>query len=110
MCAASLSGIFKTFLSDFPGDKPDSVFTDFEIAVKNKKYDIQDMTIIEAVLKEDRDSLKESFIEGFSNYEKSAGSADWNAEKSAKAIEIFLASLDGLVNYYYSNTIAGQFS
>lgn len=117
MLTSDLQVFFKSCLSEFPGEKPESVFSDFEDAIKNKKYDIQDMTIIEAILKEEGDSLKESFIESFGNWinkteisSKSATSANWTPEKSTKSVEIFCACLETLVNYYYNNTIAGQFS
>ena len=109
MCVPHLSEIFKSSLATLPGDKPASVFADFENAIRAKKYDVQDITIIEAVLKEDGDSLKDSFAAAFGGFLKQNG-GEWNAEKSEKAVEIFLASLENLVNYYYSNTIAGQFS
>ncbi len=109
MCVSNLSEIFKLCLSEFPGEKPESVFADFEAAIAKKKYDVQDTTIIEAVLKEELDALKESFVESFGNREESAES-EWGAEKSARAVEIFCLRLDTLINYYYSNTIAGQFS
>ena len=109
MCAPALSELFKSFLAAFPGDKPASLFADFENAVKAKKYDIQDITIIEAVLKEESDTLKDSFASAFGGFLNRNG-GEWDAEKSEKAVEIFLASLESLVNYYYGNTIAGQFS
>ena len=111
MCASNLSEIFKSSLAQFPGDKPASVFLDFENAIRAKKYDVQDTTIIEAVLKEEENSLKESFTVAFGDFlKRSDNDNGWDAEKSEKAVEIFLASLESLVNYYYSNTIAGQFS
>ncbi|WP_462137619.1 hypothetical protein [Candidatus Mycalebacterium sp.] len=109
MCASNLTEIFKSCLAGLAGETPDLVFSDFETAIKNKKYDVQDTTIIEVVLKEETDSLKQSFLKSFANYEKSA-SADWDAEKSAKSVEIFCGCLETLINYYYNNTIAGQFS
>ncbi|QMU56550.1 MAG: hypothetical protein GKS04_05370 [Candidatus Mycalebacterium zealandia] len=109
MCASNLTVIFKSCLTEVEGEAPDSVFSDFETAIRNKKYDVQDTTIIEAVVKEEADSLKQSFLESFADYEKSAP-AGWNAEKSAKSVEIFCGCLEILINYYYNNTIAGQFS
>lgn len=109
MCASNLSELFKTSLAQFPGDKPALVFTVFENAVRAKKYDVQDTAIIEAVLKEESDTLKESFTVAFGDHLNRNG-GEWNGEKSEKAAELFLASLESLVNYYYSNTIAGQFS
>ncbi len=110
MCVSNLSEFFKSCLSEFPGDVPDSVFTDFENAIWNRKYDVQDKTIIEAVLKEEGDSLKESFIEGFSSRPEWREGGNWDAEKAAGAVEVFCASLETLINYYYNNVIAGQFS
>ncbi len=110
MCASNLSEIFKSCLSEFPGDKPESVFADFETAVKNKKYDIQDKTIIEAVLRDEDGSIRQSFTENFGKYLEQKEAGKWDAEQSAKAVEVFLASLETLINYYYNNVIAGQFS
>ena len=104
---------FQNFSNPFsphsPATSPHLVFADFENAVKAKKYDIQDITIIEAVLKEESDTLKDSFASAFGGFLNRNG-GEWDAEKSEKAVEIFLASLESLVNYYYGNTIAGQFS
>ena len=79
MCVSNLAEVFKLCLAEISGEKPDSVFSDFATAIKNKKYDVQDTTIIEAVLKEEGDSLRRSFVEGFEKYEKSAP-AGWDGE------------------------------
>ncbi len=110
MCVSNLSKIFKSCVAGFPGDKPESLFTDFEAAIKNKKYDVQDKTIIEAVLREEGDSLKESFAEGFGNWFEKRENKEWDTDACAKSVEFFCVRLETLINYYYSNTIAGQFS
>lgn len=110
MCSPELSELFKSCLSEFPGDKPGSVFEDFEAAMESAKYDVQDRAIIEAVLKEESDSLRRSFAESFGGWLKQNDGGKWDAEKSAKAVEIFRASLESLINYYYNSVIAGQFS
>lgn len=107
MCATNLLEVFRLSVSEFAGDKPDLLFKTFEDAVRAKKYDIQDITIIEAVLKEESESLKESFA---AEFVKQAGDGGWGEQKCEKAAAVFLDCLDGFVNYFYSNTIAGQFS
>lgn len=110
MCASNLSEVFKSCVSEFAGDIPDSVFADFETAVRNRKYDIQDKAIIEAVLKREADSLKHSFSESFGVWLKKNEPGNWNAAKSAKVSGIFLASLETLIDYFYNKIITGQFS
>jgi len=110
MCASNLSAVFKSCVSEFAGDIPDRVFADFESAFKNRKYDTQDKAIIEAVLKREADSLKHSFAESFGVWLKKNESARSDAEKSAKASEVFFASLENLIDYFYNKIITGQFS
>ena len=75
-------------------------------AIEAKKYDLQDEGLIEAILREDKKELIDSFKEGLEN-----GSIDLESEDIKKeAINFFIASLEYLIDYYYNNVIGKHFS
>jgi len=82
-------------------------------ALKAKKYDIQDEGLIEAILKDDTDDLVESFqntleihIGGNDEVSKYLRSEEGIKE----SIDIFIASLEHMMNFYYNSLIGRHFS
>ncbi len=71
-------------------------------SIEAKKYDLQDQGLIEAILREDKKELVDSLMQGLDSIE-----AD---DKKKEAINLFIASLEHLINYYYNNVIGKHFS
>lgn len=85
-------------------------------ALTAKKYDLQDEGLIEAIIRDDTDELVESYQ---SALEIHLGGIDGEKEVSRflksdegikETIDIFIASLEQLINLYYNNLIGKHFS
>lgn len=113
MLTSDIQTVFKSCLSEFPGNKPDSLFMDFENAITDRKYDVQDQALIEAVLKDDRESLAESFSAALQlRLEKETKTLEFISSKEGKQeiIDLFLKSLEHTIDLYYNSVISKQFS
>ena len=100
-------------LENYPELNTDDFINELKAAVENKKYDLQDQTIIERILIEDIESFSESFNELLENtvpvgeervlfFEKEDG------EKTI--IELFIKSVEHSIDYFYNDIISKQFS
>ena len=108
--------VFEKALSDFPELNNSEVIHLLKEGLEAKNYDLQDEGLIEAILREDKDDLVESFVESF---EKQLQVLDENISRAEllnredikkEAINIFITSLEHLINYYYNNVIGKHFS
>ena len=98
--------VFEQAVSDNPELNNNEVYNALRNALVAKKYDLQDEGLIEAILREDKKELIDSLQEGLSN----AGLDLNNEDIKKEAINIFIASLEHLIDYYYNNVIGKHFS
>lgn len=91
----------------------DDYVNDLRNEIESKNYDLQDQTIIETVVRDERDSFTESFNKALQN--SIPGALDKIAffnsdEGKQKVVYIFLKSLEHSIDYYYNEIISKQFS
>lgn len=82
-------------------------------AIEAKKYDLQDEGLIEAILRDEEKEIVESFqqqlellLGGNDEASKYLSSPDGINE----TVDIFINSVEHLMNYYYNNLISKHFS
>ena len=81
--------------------------------IKKKKYDLQDEALLEAALRDDRDTFKNSFLEMLE--EKAAredgGKAFIFSDKGREeVISILMTNVEHTIDYYYNTIIGKHFS
>jgi hypothetical protein len=83
--------------------------------LRGKKFDRQDEILIEIILKDKANPLEESFLESLGDY-ISEIEGDINRvellgskEGQNKVSEIYISSLEKLINYYYNLLFNSQF-
>jgi len=101
-----LSEVFKKAVSENPELNNDDVLDILRKDIEAQKYDLQDQGLIEAILREDKKDLVEPLEEWLKDKSTDLSSEDIKKE----AINIFIASLEHLINYYYNNVIGKHFS
>ncbi len=82
-------------------------------AITDRKYDVQDQALIETVLKDDRESLAESFAAALQlRLEKETETSEFisSEEGEQEIINLFLKSLEHTIDLYYNSVISKQFS
>lgn len=98
--------IFEKAVEDYPELGKTEVLDTLKISIEDKKYDLQDEGLIEAILREDKHELIDSLRQGLTGIDDSDDVQDIKKE----AINIYIASLEHLINYYYNNVIGKHFS
>lgn len=98
--------VFKQAVADLPELNNIEVIEFLKVSIEEKKYDLQDEGLIEAILREDKHELVDSLKQGLSDLNNSGHNQDIKKE----AINIYIASLEHLINYYYNNVIGKHFS
>ena len=90
---------------------------DFKNLLKNaileKKYDLQDQTLIEAILSKDKDTFVETFVEIINGkLEKEVDKTEYlNSELGRnETIQVFIKSIEYMIDYYYNSIISKHFS
>lgn len=101
-----LIDVFEKVVSGSPELKTDDVLDLLRKGIEAKKYDLQDQGLIEAILREDEKDLIEPLQEWLKDKSSDLSGEDIKKE----AINIFIASLEHLINYYYNNVIGKHFS
>ena len=82
-------------------------------ALLARKYDLQDEGLIEAIIRDEEDEIVGSFQEAL---EIQLGGNDEvskylsSPEGTREAVDIFIKSLEHLMNFYYNNLIGKHFS
>ena len=81
--------------------------------IKRKKYDLQDKTLLETALRDDRSTFKNSFLEMLE--EKAAredgGKVFILSDKGRdEAISILMTNVEHTIDYYYNTIIGKHFS
>ncbi len=85
-------------------------------SLERKKYDTQDEALIEAILNDREKQLEESYKEVLGNYlskeKPQTHPADFlkGEEGQNKAVELFISTLDHLIDYFYNVLIAKHFA
>lgn len=98
--------VFEQAVSDYPELQNTEVIEFLRISIESKKYDLQDEGLIEAILREDKHELVDSLQQGLNKIDNIQDTDEIKKE----AIDIYIASLEHLINYYYNNVIGKHFS
>lgn len=81
--------------------------------IKKKKYDLQDETLLETALRDERDTFKDSFLEmlGEKAAREGSGKAFILSERGRReAISILITNTEHTIDYYYNTVIGKHFS
>ena len=112
-----IEDLLKLFEETVEDNYPELINSEFisslSMAISAKKYDVQDQALIETILKEDRETFSEEFSETFtSRIEKESDKNSFiNSEEGRKEIiDLFIKSIEYMVDFYYNNIISKQFS
>ena len=111
-----LAVVFENTLARYSVASVDDLKEHLMKAVDEKKYDLQDQGIIEAILEDPEKILETSFSENlqlyFEDLESEHDLAHYVRSDNAKnqIVEIFISDLDQLINYFYNGLINKHFS
>lgn len=109
--------LIKTFqnitLDKYPEINTDEFINDLKSRIEKSKFDLQDQTIIERILKEDLESFSESFLELLqTTIPEVEGRIDFfkNEESKKDIIDLYIKSVEHSIDYFYNDIISKQFS
>ena len=112
-----IDDLIKFFESTVEEKYPELINSEFtsnlSIAITGKKYDIQDQALIETILNEDKESFMEDFVETLNQRlekEKNVSGFTNSEEGQKEIINLFLKSIEHMIDFYYNNIISKQFS
>ena len=113
----SLLKIFESSLNNYNPDLPiDNINELLKTELKNKKYDVQDQAIIEAILKQEKQTLEDSFLENLDKRFQTIKSTDLKKEfamsdqEQEEIVNIYIATLEHLINYFYTGLLSKHFA
>ena len=98
---------------NYPELNTGDFLNELKTAIENKKYDLQDQTIIERILKEDFDSFSESFFKLLVSTVPEGEERDdffGNKNGANTVIDLFIKSVEHSIDYFYNDIISKQFS
>jgi len=81
--------------------------------IKKKKYDLQDETLLETALRDDRSSFKNSFLDMLEERaarEQSGKTFILSDKGRDEAISMLIATAEHTIDYYYNTIIGKHFS
>lgn len=81
--------------------------------IKKRKYDLQDETLLETALRDDRDTFKNSFLDMLEERaaREDSGKAFFLSEEGRnEAISILMTNAEHTIDYYYNTIIGKHFS
>lgn len=116
MYVDDLLRLFDTAVESFPELRTDRVRADLRSAIEDRRYDLQDESMIEVILKQDSRELLDSFASiyesALSGFDDDALRAEFKDGDGAikEAIRIYIASLEHVINYYHTSLIGKHFS
>jgi hypothetical protein len=116
MYIEELLALFDTAAAGFPALESGRVREELRRAIEGRKYDLQDVALIEAILKQDSRDVVESFTEAYGpvlkGFENESGNMEYpdGGGPETEAIRIYIASLEHLINYYHTSLIGKHFS
>ncbi len=98
--------LFEEFILESSLKPIDGLSSLLRTTLEAKKYDLQDVSLIEVIVRDDSKTLKESYLETIENKIQDINGEDVKKE----VIDIYITSLEYLVDYYYNNLISKHFS
>ena len=116
MYLEELVSLFESASERFPQLKNERVTEALRLAIRGKKYDLQDKALIEAILRDDSEELTDSFLSALQkiseNLAEDENISDYlsSEEGTREAVNIYIASLEHLINFYYNNLVGKHFS
>ncbi|MEQ9618758.1 MAG: hypothetical protein RIG61_06255 [Deltaproteobacteria bacterium] len=116
MYLEELVALFESASDCFPQLKNERTREELRLAIRGKKYDLQDKALIEAIIRDDSEEITDSFLSGLEkirgNLDKDRNMDDYlkSTEGTREAINIYIASLEHLINFYYNNLVGKHFS
>lgn len=98
--------------SNYPQINTDEFIKSLKVRIEKSKFDLQDQTIIERILKEDADSFSESLLEQLNKIipDESDELYFSTDEGKNKVIDLFIKSVEHSIDYFYNDVISQQFS
>lgn len=109
-----LINIFQETTSDkYPEINSDDFISALKTRIENSKFDLQDQTIIERILKEDADTFSETFLEQLDNLvpEDTESKTFFESEEGKnQVLTLFKKSVEHSIDYFYNDVISKQFS
>ena len=99
--------------TNFPEINNENFIKLLEKAIVEKKYDLQDQTLIEAILSKDKETFLETYIETLNvRLEKEEDRKEFLNSNSgqSESIQIYIKSIEYMIDYYYNSIISKQFS
>ena len=112
-----LDDLIQTFkeisAASFPEINNEDFIKLLEVAISEKKYDLQDQTLIEAIISKDKETFLETYIETLNvRLEKEDNRKEFlnSSSGQSESIEIYIKSIEYMIDYYYNSIISKQFS
>ncbi len=100
-------------LEKYPEINSDEFINDLKSRIEKSKFDLQDQTIIERILKEDLESFSESFIKQLDALMPDESERDkflYENDGNKKVLALYIKSVEHSIDYFYNDVISKQFS
>ena len=112
MYADDLVKIFEEALSQYGVIDPHLLNHELKQSLISRKYDLQDESMIETILKQDRDELLEAFTNALERELENTGWDDYLTSEEGKreAVRLYITSLEHMINFYYNSLVGKHFS
>lgn len=114
MYADDLATVFEEALSRYGISEPGQLKDELKRRIESRKYDLQDESMIETILKQDRDELLESFTDTLDRKLESkdieAGTYLNSEDGKREAVRLYITSLEHMINFYYNSLVGKHFS
>lgn len=104
--------IFNSSLKKFPRIVVTDTNIDLKEKLENKNYDIQDQAIIEAIIRDDRQTLEEGFeevLEIISNKIEISNDIE-DTKLNNEITDSIIKSLEYMIDFYYNTMVSKHFS
>ena len=99
--------------ANYPELNTEDFLNDLKSEIEKKKFDLQDQTIIENILRGDIESFSESFLEILETTVADSGDKHSffnNENDQHKVILLFIKSVEHSIDYFYNDIISKQLS
>ncbi len=114
MHTKTLFEIYESSLENTEGLSGLVTEADLEEAIAKKKYDVQDLALIEALINDEEkhllDSLKENFEELSKDLAKKNGPATETDPLKKQLLEIFMSNLEYYIDLFYNSLLNRHFA
>ena len=98
---------------NFPELDLEKFFPELREQIEKKKFDLQDESLLETALRDDRDTFKDSFLEMLEERaaREDSGKTFFLSDKGRKeAVSILITNAEHTIDYYYNTIIGKHFS